>query len=113
MTMDMQRATSMAADCENNGWTEHAKLYRLQGENDTVQRFLDWLLDEKGYSLMAWREKQGDLNDLNSPYEPAGWKLMPESREQLMAQFFDVDLSKLSNEKQAMYDLLVASKAAS
>ena len=82
---------------------EHDKLKAVidSGERDAVQRFLDWLYDEKKYrvthlvQLGAWGDE--DLIPIK------------ETREELMAEFFGVDLQKLSQEKQALLGAIRAS----
>jgi hypothetical protein len=60
------------------------------GETNTVQRFLDWLFDEQNLVL-----------------EPDPGR----SREQLMADFFGLDLRKIETERRAVLDAIRANRA--
>lgn len=70
-------------------YPEHEKLKNIKFEKAVVQSFLDWLEDQD------W--KICDYND----YE------IPQGKESIMAMFFDIDLQKLSEEKNQMYQELI------
>jgi hypothetical protein len=70
-----------------------------KGHKEEVQRFIDWLYDEKIWSIASW----GD--DPHDDYNP-----VERSREQIMAEFYGIDLDKMSREREEAYQSLVQSK---
>lgn len=82
----------LAKSAESQGYTEHAKLYRLHGENDTVGFSLDWLRDQN-----IW------LAQYESGY---GAELVPidESTHKILARYFEIDEAKVDEEKRKMLD---------
>lgn len=79
-------------------YPEHDKMQALGERRDEVQEFLDWLLDQPAYELAEWLTKREDGTEYFFP------RLVPvnKSREQIMADYFGIDLQKLSEEKDAM-----------
>jgi hypothetical protein len=71
-----------------NLYPEHAKLEALNGANQTVGEFLDWL-GESGMFIAEYGN---------------GSQLMPVamSREQLIAKHFDINQTRLDKEKREM-----------
>lgn len=67
------------------------------GKAEMVQEFIDWLLDEKGLELARW--EQGDFSDSLRPYHFG-------TREQLMADFFGIDLKKIDEEQRALLEAI-------
>lgn len=65
----------------------------LTTERETVQNFLEWLLDERGLSLAK-----------HAPELRGGLYPIWDSREKLIAAYFDIDLTEWSLEKQRMLD---------
>jgi hypothetical protein len=102
-------------------YPEHDKLLALEDRRDEIQGFIDWLCDEQEVVFAAWGKPQwmdGDRNDLQNegrlyPIDeaqvPAAMNFRGRGiRERLMAAYFDIDLDKLSDEKDKMYRELVA-----
>ena len=102
---------------DHEPWPEHAKLQALGERKDEIQSFIDWLLDEQDITLAMWgrprwggadREEDG-LKDENHLYnlEMAEHPITKtfrgrNIRERIMAAYFDIDLDKISDEKDEM-----------
>ena len=94
-------------------YPEHERLQAIIDDRDTVQHFLDWLLDEKGLTLAFYGEDNG-FGDISREHKlfPAhanDTRLTPREdaysgglRERLLALYFDIDPRKLSKEKDQM-----------
>lgn len=80
----------------------HAMLTARADERNTVQAVIDWL-DERGWTIC--REIQNRVGDTR--YTP-----IDQSKTQLMAEYFDVDLQAFDDEKLAMLAMLAAFNAA-
>lgn len=72
-------------------YPEHDKLKALNGHNQTVGQFLEWL-SEQGIDLCRY-------DDSVSKYHPYP---ITDSHTSLMAKFFEIDENKLEAEKLAM-----------
>jgi len=83
----------MADEKRQEKYPEHEKLKALGERRATVQDFLDFLLDEAELELCEMDRFE---------------RFMPqaETREQLMARYFEIDLAVLETEKRAMLDEL-------
>jgi hypothetical protein len=77
-------------------YPEHEKLKALGSERTTVQSFIDWLYDMQGCEIAFWEKNR--IEDRLCPIR--------QSREDLMASFFKINLKKLDAEKRAMLDEL-------
>lgn len=97
------RNEELACDAEQHNAPEHAKLHRLHDDAELVQRFLDWLLDERDVTLCRWIE--GDAFDADGYYP------ISQRREHLMYDFFQVDAATVEKEKRAMLDQIRAANA--
>lgn len=71
-------------------YPEHAKLKALEGANQIVGNFIEWL-GEAGY-VISKEDRYGDL-------QPAYRRI-----DQLIAEHFEIDLDKLEEEKVAMLE---------
>lgn len=75
----------------------HEKLKALGTDKLTVQRFIDWLFDEKEWEICEEAEyERGEYGDRLVPIR--------KRREDIMAEFFEIDLTVLDDEKRAMLD---------
>jgi hypothetical protein len=75
----------------------HEKLKALGTNRAAVQRFIDWLYDEQEWQICEEMEyERGEYGD----------RLLPimKRREDIMAEFFEIDLTMLDDEKRAMLD---------
>jgi hypothetical protein len=82
-----------------NDYPEHDKLSAIKGKSQEIGEFLDWLRDEKDYQICSWVE--GGCG--NGEYNP-----IFRSTENLLTEYFNIDLKKLEKEKQKMLDELRA-----
>lgn len=76
-------------------YPEHDKLKAISDQSQAQGAFLDWLQSEKGYDLCGHEE----LDD----YE-AGWFPVRESIQKLLAEYHEIDLNRLEEEKLAMLE---------
>lgn len=74
------------------------------GKAGTVQEFIDWLLDEKHYVLARY-VPEDERTDDDGIYgeQPVAVFIQPE---QLMANFFGIDLNKIDQERRALLEAL-------
>jgi hypothetical protein len=72
-------------------YPEHEKLEALDGKNQLIGSFLDWLADEEEVNLCVYAD-----NDRLVSYR--------KSTPDIIAKFFDIDPVKLEDEKRAMLD---------
>lgn len=77
-------------------YPEHEKLKSVKRESEIVQSFIDWLFDETNMLICEF-DQDGDWYEGRYPQVRL-------TREQIMAQYFDIDLQKLSEEKDAILD---------
>jgi len=81
----------MTPEEEEARWPEHAKLKRAssRAERQAIGDFVTWLYSEKGYHLAT--------------YDDGGWaESVPTSTDDLIAQFYGVDLTAFNAEKADM-----------
>lgn len=71
-------------------YPEHAKLKALEGANQIVGNFIEWL-GENGYVI----GKYDDIGDLWPAHRSIEW---------FLAKHFEIDLDKLEEEKVAMLE---------
>lgn len=98
-------------DVGSGEYPEHDKMMAIVERRDEVQRFLDWMLDDVGLTLAFWGERNQYGDALNEgrlvradgadPRLRVG-KRVHGLRETLLARFFDIDLVKIEEEKEAM-----------
>lgn len=81
-----------------NEHPEHEKLDKIRHKSQAVGEFLDWLAEEKGVRLCTLQKVE----------EFSGRQYWPirVSNQEIIAEFFDIDLDKLDKEKQEMLDSL-------
>jgi hypothetical protein len=78
---------------------EHDKLSKIRDESQVIGEFLEWLYDEKEVILCKVRgDEYADTYGLHSPVNL--------NTQDLLADFFEIDLTKLEQEKQQMLDAL-------
>ncbi len=71
-------------------YMEHAKLNRVKDKSQAIGEFLDWLSEQRGIALCKY-----------DPAHPPYWPIHKRT-EQLLAEFFQIDLKKIEDEKRAM-----------
>ncbi len=77
-------------------YPEHEKLKALDGKNNVVEQFLEWL-SEQQLILCHWHETGDDENPSPPGYHPAGLRM-----QQLIAQHFGIDEQALERERRAV-----------
>ena len=82
---------------------EHEKLKLVKDRSQSIYDFLEWCA-EQGMALASYGEERGYRDTLFH---------VGESREQLLARFFEIDLDKLENEKRAIIEEMRAFSAVS
>jgi len=87
---------------------EHEKLHKVQEKSQAIGEFLEWLTEEKRYSICQYVNTIGEVDcegeEIRFPVK--GYLPILERIEQLLAEYFDIDLDKLELEKRAMLDEL-------
>lgn len=92
----------MSASAEK--YPEHQKLQAVKDKSQAIGEFLEWLQNTKGFRLAQWMKvpdesafaAEGDeVDDLVQKFP---------SVEKLLAEYFQIDLGKLEQEKQAMLE---------
>jgi hypothetical protein len=79
---------------------ELAKMAKVKLEGQVIGDFLEWLRQEKDWRLCeAHQHDDGCDGACNRGYELVGF-----STEKLLAEFFEIDLDKVEQEKRAILD---------
>ena len=79
-------------------YPEHAKLKALDVKRELIQAFVDWLFDDSDFILCDDRAiSDGEYTETSV------------SREQIMADFFEIQLDVIAEEKEKMYQEMVDS----
>jgi hypothetical protein len=78
-------------------YPEHEKLKKIQDKSQAIGTFLEWLGFEKEIHLCTYGE-----GDRLYP--------IPKRKEELLAEFFEIDLAKLEAEKQQMLETIRSKK---
>ena len=80
--------------------SELDKLQKIQPKSQTIGEFLDWLNYTKKYAICAWVEiTKGEWEIIPEGYYPVRTQV-----EDLLAEYFNIDLKKVEQEKQKMLD---------
>lgn len=77
-------------------YPEHDKLRAIKGDNDIIASFLEWLQDKKTPLVLCDYTPHTELH-------PTRFSI-----EQVLAIYFDIDLKKLSDEKDRMVEAMQA-----
>lgn len=76
-------------------YTECEKMQKVQKESQIIGEFLEWLGSEKEYSICKFCEYE----NREGSYYPVQL-----DKEQLLAEFFEVDLNKVEEERRAILE---------
>jgi hypothetical protein len=79
-------------------YPEHEKLQRISDKSQSIGEFVDWL-NTQGIFLAEWVKKPGRQGSSDLTYARKGIQ-------ELLAMFFDIDQKKISEEKQAILQLI-------
>lgn len=80
---------------------EIEKLQAVQGESQRIGEFLDWLQGERKLVIAQWQKRNLDPSDDWDELVPAGMTING-----LLAEFFEIDLDKIEEEKLALLNEL-------
>jgi len=87
------------------------KMLKVKDRSRAIGEFLEWLREEKGYSVMRW-SKRRDWAEFDED-DPKGDELsdlggvhVRESTEKLLAEFFDIDLGRVEQERRALLEAI-------
>lgn len=86
----------MPATKQRPDYPMHDKLKALGTDRAAVQRFIDWLFDDEPGWFICEPLKSRMVDERLIPVR--------HSREEIMAMFFEIDLTVLDDEKRAMLD---------
>lgn len=88
---------------EATRWPEHGRLYALEGKNEVVGNFIEWLKRHPDYRLCEWfTYTDSDGN------ETGGGDYLPvyPSTQDLLAEYFKIDQNALDREKDNMLAMI-------
>jgi len=77
-------------------YPEHERLKALEGKNQTIGEFIEWLSDNR-YIICEWH----NLGDEDA----RGYYPVNRSPQSWIAQYFQIDPAKIEAEKRAMLDI--------
>lgn len=80
---------------------ECEKLSKVSEESNKIARFLNWLQDKKDYDICEYSG-----NDWAGYFNPVDL-----STEQLLAEYFEIDLNKVEDERRALLDWIRSEQA--
>jgi hypothetical protein len=85
---------------------ECEKLKAVQEKSQAIGEFLEWLTTEKGYFIQESRTRIIPAEDSLSGKAYSVQNIGPirESWERLLAEFFEIDLDKVEQEKRALLE---------
>ena len=78
-------------------YPEHQKLKAVKHESQAIGEFLEWLSENE---MQICKIQPGEF------IRHGGYEAVRDSTEQLLARFFEIDLKKISDEKDAMLEEL-------
>ena len=84
--------------------SELEKMHAVKDKSLVLSEFIDFL-SESGYTICKWQDHKRHGPD-PFDYTPEGYFPRRNSNEQLLADFFEIDLDKAEEEKQALLDNL-------
>lgn len=83
-------------------YPEHEKLKAVAETSQQIGNFLNWLEEEKGYVLCEYRERQEESHQIF----PAQYRPVSINMNSILAEYFDIDLARLEDEKRQILELL-------
>ncbi len=82
--------------------SELEKMRQSQNASHVLTAFIDWMY-ENGYAVCRWQDltrHSDEIGDLS----PEGWFPKHNSHEQLLADFFDIDMKKVEEERRVLLE---------
>ena len=86
-------------------YPEHEKMKANKGASQCIGAFLDWLQNEKRYTICEYLDSE-EIDERGYDDVEEGYLSIPKSIEEFLADYFDIDLKKIEKEKRAMLDEL-------
>lgn len=86
-------ASALARPAEAAEYPECDKMLAVQDKSQALGEFLDWLQEEKGVQLAYYPEGEEATDEL------VPWR---RRTEEILAEFFDIDLKKVEEERRVM-----------
>lgn len=81
-------------------YIEHEKMMAVKDKSQAIGDFLEWLKGKVEFA--TWEENNEYYEDINDIIEVL--KPVHRSSEQWLADYFDIDLNKIEQEKQSMLE---------
>jgi len=72
-------------------YPEHDKMHLIKNKSQIIGEFLEWLVEKYGIVFAHYPENNDFIEEF--PYK---------RKEQWLAEFFNIDLNEIENEKQTM-----------
>lgn len=91
----------MIDDQDAEQYPECAKMSAVRDRSQLIGQFLDWLQSTAGVQLCKYVSRSSSLGQTNSELMPIGLSI-----EQILAQYLEIDLEKVEEEKRAMLEHL-------
>ena len=76
-------------------YPEHEKLKEVRHKSQAIYDFLEWAREKDIYLVQSFYDEDEGVPFEGAPQQPV---------QQLLAEFFEIDLMKLEEEKQRMLD---------
>lgn len=80
------------------------KLREVHNESQKIGSFLEWLLNEKGIHLVRYHEHSEECHEDGCRRSEHYAEDVRLSTEQLLADYFEIDLAKVEKERVALLD---------
>lgn len=95
-----------------NEYPEHEKLNKVKDQSQAIGEFLEWLNVEKKYQVCQYVDAIGESDEDGDvvQFPVKGYLPIMERAEQLLAEFFAIDLDKLEEEKVKMLGFMRGDK---
>lgn len=84
--------------------SELDKMRAVKDDSAVISGFIDWL-EEEGYQICKHQETIFHSQELGD-YTPEGWYPQRKTYEQLLADFFEIDLEKIEQERRELLESL-------
>lgn len=85
-------------------YPEHEKLQAVREKSQAIGEFIEWLQGTKHYVIAQWQQVDPDTEPGELSGADEGLFSASFSIETLLAEYFEIDLKKLEQEKQKMLE---------
>jgi hypothetical protein len=73
-------------------YPEHEKMSTIVDKSQAIGEFLEWIRESKKFTVCVWNPWNGQFSPIRT------------SIDKLLAEYFEIDLSKIEQEKQNMLE---------